>query len=758
MIALHDETSPQRCFRRLKLDDTTLKCFILTPTAHYINPIFSHLGNAINDSPTQHPVIYSDNTPQSFSSRRLHSVISLRFPSSHGNCQYGFLIHDDTSSSQNHAVSEFKFLPLHSSSASSPSSFTMSPSDDNTSRRSMHPSPPSNSSSDFGRAETPCSLSNTSRYDNSLGLLTKKFVSLLQASPGNSLDLNVAASELGVQKRRIYDITNVLEGIGLIQKTSKNHVSWNNDPPKSFVLYQLEGSDEDSDKIGSPPKLSSTASVLNGSKQFSNSLKPRVQSKTEELLELDRYMEHLSNQAQMLLTPWSKSGTQPGKLRCEDSKFMFMRFSDITSLPVYHRDTVIGIRAPSGTSLEVPDPDKGMKMGLRRFEIYLSTKKNHEVGKEVPVSDVDDKINVYLVRYHCSEDSHSRDKFRSIFDGSVPGDKLNSDGEQVSSKRLRRARGSAVQIENSYQQSAPMSFPALGVPVGHYHHHPHPGPSFDPHYNYSHGQFHPPHPGAVWHHPPPPRPPCMPPISAQDRGRRVTGIYGSEVPHHVNVPWGVPPPGEYGVRRSNEFYHGQIGRPFHNDALGNTSNGKKRVAQGLDSPSQRQKQSRAENLNLRSTSDCASSDLNPFVSPPRSSNCRRNDSSQIPSPTKRQIVSSSPRDNRAMLLAPPLTPHDSGTISLSGTSRSPLSVHTELLNMPLNSPSTRHWYPAGAYPSPANFLSGYSPRPDLTEGSNWNDMHWRENIPRSPCQPGPPIPGYDGERFERYCNRKTKRN
>jgi hypothetical protein len=27
-----------------------------------------------------------------------------------------------------------------------------------------------------------------------------------------------------VQKRRIYDITNVLEGIGLIEKDSKNHV------------------------------------------------------------------------------------------------------------------------------------------------------------------------------------------------------------------------------------------------------------------------------------------------------------------------------------------------------------------------------------------------------------------------------------------------------------------------------------------------------------------------------------------------------
>jgi hypothetical protein len=34
------------------------------------------------------------------------------------------------------------------------------------------------------------------------------------------------ATKLGVQKRRIYDITNVLEGIGLIEKKSKNNIQW----------------------------------------------------------------------------------------------------------------------------------------------------------------------------------------------------------------------------------------------------------------------------------------------------------------------------------------------------------------------------------------------------------------------------------------------------------------------------------------------------------------------------------------------------
>lgn len=74
-------------------------------------------------------------------------------------------------------------------------------------------------------ATTPTPSQPSSRYDSSLGLLTQKFMQLLQDSPSNSLDLNLAAEELKVHKRRIYDITNVLEGIGLIEKPSKNQVA-----------------------------------------------------------------------------------------------------------------------------------------------------------------------------------------------------------------------------------------------------------------------------------------------------------------------------------------------------------------------------------------------------------------------------------------------------------------------------------------------------------------------------------------------------
>ncbi|GAB1289097.1 Transcription factor E2F2 [Apodemus speciosus] len=74
--------------------------------------------------------------------------------------------------------------------------------------------------------KTPKSPGEKTRYDTSLGLLTKKFIYLLSESEDGVLDLNWAAEVLDVQKRRIYDITNVLEGIQLIRKKSKNNIQW----------------------------------------------------------------------------------------------------------------------------------------------------------------------------------------------------------------------------------------------------------------------------------------------------------------------------------------------------------------------------------------------------------------------------------------------------------------------------------------------------------------------------------------------------
>ncbi|KAI3357993.1 hypothetical protein L3Q82_003018 [Scortum barcoo] len=70
------------------------------------------------------------------------------------------------------------------------------------------------------------SLFEKSRYDTSLGFLTRRFAELLRRSADGVLDLNLVAQELNAPKRRVYDVTNVLEGIQLIKKKSKNNIEW----------------------------------------------------------------------------------------------------------------------------------------------------------------------------------------------------------------------------------------------------------------------------------------------------------------------------------------------------------------------------------------------------------------------------------------------------------------------------------------------------------------------------------------------------
>ncbi|CAH1718554.1 unnamed protein product [Chironomus riparius] len=83
---------------------------------------------------------------------------------------------------------------------------------------------------------------NESRKDKSLYTLTKKFVEMLKTE--ETVDLNIVTNELQcAKKRRIYDVSNVLEGIGLIKKTQKN-------------LYQYTGKTNKNDSILDHEKLS----------------------------------------------------------------------------------------------------------------------------------------------------------------------------------------------------------------------------------------------------------------------------------------------------------------------------------------------------------------------------------------------------------------------------------------------------------------------------------------------------------------------
>ncbi|XP_018594260.1 transcription factor E2F4 isoform X1 [Scleropages formosus] len=171
-----------------------------------------------------------------------------------------------------------------------------------------------------------------SRHEKSLGLLTTKFVTLLQEAKDGVLDLKIAADTLAVrQKRRIYDITNVLEGIGLIEKKSKNSIQWKGVGPGCNTR-------EIADKL--------------------------IDLKAE-LEDLDR-REHELDQQRVWVQQSIKNVTDD----TQNSRLAYVTHEDICSC--FKGDTLLAIRAPSGTQLEVPIPEAVMN-GQKKYQIHLKS-------------------------------------------------------------------------------------------------------------------------------------------------------------------------------------------------------------------------------------------------------------------------------------------------------------------------------------------------------------------------------------------------
>ncbi|KAJ0056123.1 hypothetical protein NL108_003402 [Boleophthalmus pectinirostris] len=167
----------------------------------------------------------------------------------------------------------------------------------------------------------------------SLKSLTKiavRFVELMHNSEGGRLDLKEAVKVLAVtQKRRIYDITNVLEGIGLIEKITKNIVQWKGVLPG-----------------GSAVNISRRHMLL---KCELKELKER-----EEMLDLQ--------------LRWVRQSIE---YIYEDRKVLsYVSHEDICNSFSGH--TILALQAPSGTQLDVPIP-KAVRDGPTTYQIHLKS-------------------------------------------------------------------------------------------------------------------------------------------------------------------------------------------------------------------------------------------------------------------------------------------------------------------------------------------------------------------------------------------------
>ncbi|XP_074135078.1 LOW QUALITY PROTEIN: transcription factor E2F5 [Sminthopsis crassicaudata] len=172
----------------------------------------------------------------------------------------------------------------------------------------------------------------SSRHEKSLGLLTTKFVSLLQEAKDGVLDLKAAADTLAVrQKRRIYDITNVLEGIDLIEKKSKNSIQWKG--------------------VGAG---CNTKEVIDRLRY----LKAEIEDLELKERELDQ---------QKLWLQQSIKNVMDDSI---NNRFSYITHEDICNC--FNGDTLLAIQAPSGTQLEVPIPEMGQN-GQKKYQINLKS-------------------------------------------------------------------------------------------------------------------------------------------------------------------------------------------------------------------------------------------------------------------------------------------------------------------------------------------------------------------------------------------------
>ncbi|CAG5120394.1 unnamed protein product [Candidula unifasciata] len=184
------------------------------------------------------------------------------------------------------------------------------------------------------------------RYDTSLGLLTKKFVGLLRSSPDGVVDLNKASEVLEVQKRRIYDITNVLEGINLIQKKSKNNIQWRG------AVNTFTASGEPS--VPQVAQLSTTSVDLHSD---------MAELRSKELA-LDKMIANTTRQLR-LMTEDSENARYPFPMFLNRRTLAYVTYQDIRSLSSLKEQTVIAIKAPPETRLEVPDPENNIQIWLK---------------------------------------------------------------------------------------------------------------------------------------------------------------------------------------------------------------------------------------------------------------------------------------------------------------------------------------------------------------------------------------------------------
>ncbi|KAK4358549.1 hypothetical protein RND71_020778 [Anisodus tanguticus] len=174
----------------------------------------------------------------------------------------------------------------------------------------------SNAGSPSGNNVTPVG---PCRYDSSLGLLTKKFINLIKHAEDGMLDLNKAADTLEVKFFNLF-------------KHAEDDI------------LEMRGLD-----VSKPGEADQSVASLQAEVENLTIKEHRLDDQIREMQEKLRDLSEDEN----------------------NQRWLFVTEDDIKSLPCFQNETLIAIKAPHGTTLEVPDPDEAVDYPQRRYRIVL---------------------------------------------------------------------------------------------------------------------------------------------------------------------------------------------------------------------------------------------------------------------------------------------------------------------------------------------------------------------------------------------------
>ncbi|XP_059898173.1 transcription factor E2F6 isoform X2 [Gadus macrocephalus] len=168
--------------------------------------------------------------------------------------------------------------------------------------------------------------------DVSLAWLTKALLQEMGNAPDGVLDLRQAVLNLKTRRRRVYDITQVLSSISLIKKESANKVKWIGKTPVSCFLKKSQ--------LSSQKELSNLKSV-------EDSLDEVIKTCAKQLFDLTDNPDNI--------------------------KSAYVTYEDVSRIEVFQDQTVLVVKAPEDTKLQVPTPkEDSIQMNLKAVKGPIS--------------------------------------------------------------------------------------------------------------------------------------------------------------------------------------------------------------------------------------------------------------------------------------------------------------------------------------------------------------------------------------------------